>query len=920
MAFDLGWCARIRTVVRSLLRRERVDRDLDRELAGHFELLVDQKIAAGMSPRAARCAARREFGDVRHVTEQVRDVLPGGWIERMAGDVRRCLRSFVRDPLFVAVTVLTLGLGIGATTAVFTLVSSSVLRPLPVEEPDRLARLALADRPERKWPYPIWKEIDRRFDDGFDGAFASARTVFDVAASGESRFVEGLWASGGFFETLGVQPLFGRVFTAADDRPGCGPNGPVAVISHRFWREHFGGGADAVGRPLPLNGVPFTVIGVTPPEFFGPAVGRSFDAAVPLGCQVLVLADRSRFGRPGNNWLHVTLRLQPGQSLAHGTATLRTWQPAIRKATMPPGTGAAGRERWLNGPMTLLPAGDGGASTLWQRHRTSLLALLAIAGLLLVVTCANVANLMLARGVARRQEVALRVALGATRWQVARLVLLEGALLAAAGGAVGLFAASWVTPLLVLGLSQRAGEVFVDVSPDWRVALFSLLAATGATLAFAAAPAVRAGRADPRAALAEQGRLPQSGGRVSPDRAILVGQVAVSLVLVAAAGLFARTFTTLAGLDAGFDRERVLLVTPHAFGATAAASGADRLRRYERIREAVGRLPGVSHAAVSFPTPLSPDAWSGILDDGDAPGLTQPERWVTSTMVSPDWFATYGVSLLRGRDFHAGDLTADRPVAMVNEAFVRRFLAGGRDALGRTFGLLHEPDRRYVVVGVVEDVAYASLRDSVRPAMYVPLGRAGDLTPINGSFSIYSPPSGRWAVAVRAERGDPAALAGGVVAAIQEIDPTLTSEVRTLAAQVDGTLRQERLTAIVAGLFGGLALLLAAVGLYGVTLLALRRRRVEIGLRMALGATRGRVLGGALLRVGVLVVAGVALGAPASLAVGRALGTLLHGVEPHDPATLAAAAGVLVLAGVGAGLAAALPAVRMNPSRVLRQG
>ena len=915
MAFTLGCPVRIRSVLSLLFRRARADRDLERELAAHFDLLVRQKIAEGASPREARRAARREFGDVPHVTEEVREVLPGAWIGRFARDLRRCLRSFVRDPLFAGVVVLTLGLGIGAATAVFTLISSSALRPLPVAEPNRLARLFHGGGLRDAWTWPVWEEFARR-SDRFAGVFASSRATFDIAASGESRFVEGLWVSGGFFETLGVRPALGRVFTTEDDRPGCGAAGPVAVISHRFWREHFGGGADVVGRRLRLSGVPFTVIGVTPPEFFGPTVGRTFDAAVPLGCEAVVRGARSSLGNPWNHWLNLTFRLGPDQALPAATTMVRAWQPAIRDATMPDEMVAADRERWLRDPLLLLPAGDGGASTLWRRHRASLLALLAIAGLLLAVTCANVANLMLARGVARRREVALRAALGATRWQVARLVLLEGALLAAAGGAAGLFAASWMTRLLVLGLSQRAGEVFVDVSPDWRVAAFAAAVSAGAVLLFGAAPAVRAGRSDPRSALAGPGRLAHSGGRVSPDRVILVGQVAVSLVLVAAAGLFVRTFSTLAGSDAGFDRDRVLLATPHAFGETAAASRAERLRRYERIREAVGRLPGVSHAAVSFPTPLSPNWLRALLDPADAPGVSEQERWVRAAMVSPGWFATYGVPLLRGRDFRADDLTATRPAAIVNEAFVRRFM-GGRRPLGRTIGLGHEPDRRYVV-GVVGDVAAGSLREAAGPALYVPFGRAGDLAPVGGSVAVRTP--GIFTVAARAERGPPAALAGSVVAAIREVEPTLTSEVRTLAAQVDGTLRQERLTAIVAGLFGGLALLLAAVGLYGVTLLALRRRRVEIGVRMALGATRGRVLGDALLRVGALVGVGVAVGVPASLAVGRFLGALLHGVAPHDPATLAAAAGMLILAGVGAGLAAAVPAARAEPSQVLRQG
>ena len=460
--------------------------------------------------------------------------------QQAAGDFRRSARSLVRDPVFAGVAVLTLGLGIGASTAVFTLISSSALRPLPVEEPQRLARLYLGDRMAEWWAHPVWREIERSSNDASAGRSPRAAPHFDVAESGESRFIEGLWASGRFFEVLGVQPMLGRAFTVADDRPGCGPDGTVTVISHQFWGEHFGGGADVIGRSLPLNGVPFTVIGVTPAGFFGPTVGRKFDAAVPLGCEAVVRGGRSLLDNPWSRWLNITVRLHPEQSLAEATAVFRAWQPGIREATVPAGTEAAGRERWLSDPFTLWPAGAGRMSALWQRHRTSLLVLLGIAGLLLVVTCANVANLMLARGVARRREIALRVALGATPWQVARLVLLEGALLSAAGGTVGLVLGPWVTRLLVLGLSQRAGEVFVDVSPDWRVAAFTLAVSAGATLLFGAAPAVRVARADPRASLAEQGRLTHAGGRVSLDRAILVGQVAVSLVLVTVAGLFVR--------------------------------------------------------------------------------------------------------------------------------------------------------------------------------------------------------------------------------------------------------------------------------------------------------------------------------------------------------------------------------------------
>ena len=831
--------------------------------------------------------------------------------------VRSVARTLMAEKVATGAAVLTLAVGLGASTAVFTVISGIVLRPLPVVEPDRLARLYLGDPSWDAWSFLVWQEVDRRSGDVFSGAFASSRTTFEIGASGESRFVEGLWASGGFFETLGVQAQIGRVFTRADDRRGCGADGPVVVISQRLWGDHFGGATDVIGRDLPVNGVPFTVIGVTPPAFFGPTVGRAFDVAVPLGCEALVRGRRSLVDNPLVPWLHITIRRRPAQSLGEATAVVRAWERAIRDAAMPEGMTA---ERYLREPMVLLPAGTGGASPLWQTYRTSLWALLAVAGLLFVVACANIANLMLARGVSRRREIAVRVALGATPWQVGRLALLESALLSAAGGGLGLALGQWTTRLLVVGLAQRTGEVFVDVSPDWRVVAFTLTGTVGATLLCGLVPALRAGRVAPQAALAEHGRPTGANTRFGLDRAILVGQVAMTFVLVVTAGLFVRTFATLAALDAGIDRDRVLLVTPHAFGAADAVSAEERLRRYDRIRAAVRELPGVSHAAVSFPTPLSPNTWQGLLDPTDAPGLTDEERSLDVATVSPDWFATYGVPLLRGRDFREDDQTSPRSVVIVNDAYVSRYFGDDQDPLGRTIGLRHEPEQRYVIVGVVGNVVSAALRDAARPTVYVPLGRDGRITPIRGAFALYTAPSGFLTVGVRTERESPAALAGSVVRAIRTVDPSLTSEVRTLVAQIDGTLRQERLTALVTGLVGGLALLLAAVGLYGVTLLAMRRQRVAIGIRMALGATRGRVLGDAVRRVLRIVGVGVAVGTLASLTVGRALGTLLYGLEPYDPATLATAAGVLVLAGVAAGLAAAAPTVGAEPSQVLRQG
>ena len=525
--------------------------------------------------------------------------------------------------------VLTLAVGIGASTAVFTVISI-VLRPLPVAEPDRLARLHLGDPQEDAWAYRVWEEIDRRSEDVFAGAFASSRTPFEIGASGESRFVEGLWVSGEFFETLGVQALLGRVFTLADDRYGCGVDGPVAVVSHRLWQDYFGGGGNVIGRQLPVNGTPFTVIGVTPPAFFGPTVGRTFDVAVPA--RLRIVGARS----PG-----------PAQQPV-GALAARHAPPA----SVPTAQRGDGEE-----PMVLLPAGDGGgASMLWQRHRTSLLALLAVGGLLFVVACANIANLMLARGVSRRREVAVRVALGATPWQVARLALLESTLLSAAGGC-----SSWACRSARARSSSTCRRTGGSPPSRWR------------RHAARRCCAVWRRRCGPAAS--HPGRRWRSTGGRGCEHPLRVGP-----------GDPRRTGSAHAGPRGdggasrswpfsmrGSTRTACCWFTPHAFGAVDAVSAEERLRRYDRIRAAGREIPGVSHAAVSFPTPLSANTWRAMLDPVDAPDIAEEERWVDAATVSPDWFATYGVPLLRGRDFRDDDQTSTRPVSIVNDAFVSRY-------------------------------------------------------------------------------------------------------------------------------------------------------------------------------------------------------------------------------------------------------
>ena len=821
-------------------------------------------------------------------------------------DVRDAFRALNATPIVTAIAVLSLALGIGANTAIFSILNTLLLRSLPVREPQRLALVTLDGGP-RSWTNPLWEQIRDR-PQLFESSFAWSSTRFNLSEGGQTQFVDGVWASGRYFDVLGVPAILGRTFTEADDRRGGGPDGPVAVISYSFWQRQFGGATDAIGKPITIERVPYTVIGVTPPDFFGTEVGRTFDIAIPLGTEPLVRGKESALDRRSTWWLSIMARLEPGQSFETATAALRGVQPQIREATMPEQYRPQDRSRYISEGFTTIPSASG-SSSMRRRYRQPLITIMVVVALVLLIACANIANLLLARATARRHELSVRLALGASRVRLFRQLLAESVLLSGLGAGLGLVFARWGSRLLVRQLSTSANLVYLDLSLDWRVLAFTATVAIATAVLFGTVPAFRATRVEPNEALKEKGRGQAGDGRGTLGSALVVAQVALSLMLIVGAGLFMRTFSALAHLNLGFERERVLVANVNA--QRLQLEPPVRPALFERLREAAGAVPGVAVASVSAVTPVSGSEWQFGVDRIDGVPLPKDDRArsVYANIVSPGWFTTYGTRLLGGRDFTPADTASAPRVMIVNEAFARKF-TNGQNPIGKhvtQMGSPNHPDTVTEIVGYVQDAVYRSLREDVPPTMYLPIPQSNN-----------SPSS--MAISIRAAGASPARLTKSVAEALTGVNRNVAITFRPLAEQVNNSLVQERILAMLSGFFGLLALLLAALGLYGVTSYAVSRRRAEIGIRMALGAEPGRVIRMVLRRVALLVGGGVLVGTAATFATARLVSTLVYGLQPRDPLTLAG--GILVLGTIGA-LAGWLPAwraSRVDPARVLRDG
>jgi putative ABC transport system permease protein len=915
---------RLASILAWIVRRDRLERRLDDEIQTFVDMSAADRMRDGIPAAEARRLALAELGGMEQAKERIRTGRHGAMLDEVARDVRYALRLLAKQPTFTVVIVLTLALGIGANTAIFSIVDSLLLRRLPVKDPDRLAML-IAAPPSRQasWTYPIWEEIQKRAD-LFDGAIAWSRfdAEFNLAQGGESQFVNGVWASANSFTALGVSPVLGRTFVPADDVRGGGPGGPVAVISYAFWQRHFGGARDVIGRTLTLERVPLTIVGVTPREFFGLNVGRTFEVAVPFGAEPLIRASESRLNRRSSWWLSVMVRLKPGQTIEAAAAAMQSLQPQIREATIPPLPAGASADEYLSEPFTFERAALG-RSGLRDQYQQPLMVMMVVVGLVLLIACANIANLLLARATARSHEWSVRLALGASRGRLARQLLIESLTLAVLGAAAGLIVAQWGSQLLVAQLSSDS--VFLELPLDWRALGFTAAIGFLAAVVFGVAPALRAARGVPIDAMKDRGRNNATTGRASVANGLVVAQVVLSLVLVVGAGLFLRTFSSLIHVPLGFDRDRVLVTDIDARRAELAPVA--RLATYEQIRQRVLAVPGVASACVSIVAPLSGAMWSrrvevsgssrvstGHTDGPEGFGYTDSPIPDSSPLaifnaITPGWISTYGTTLLAGRDLSERDGSSSPRVALVNQAFARKFLDGA-NPIGHTV----QPTRdagspKIEIVGLLSDAVYRNVREAILPTVYIPLSQFSDdpvqIAPAEVSLSV------------RAAAASPALLTKSVAAAIGEVNPTLALASYAMADQVNETLVQERLLAILSASFGALALLMAAVGLYGVTSYAVHLRRAEIGIRMALGATRAAVvrliLGRVSVLVGIGIVAGLAIGGWAS----RFVATLLYGLEPHDPITLIGSAATLALIGMVAGWLPAKRASRLDPTQVL---
>jgi len=821
-------------------------------------------------------------------------------------DLHLALRLFRTTPLVSAAAILSLALGIGANTAIFSIANSLLLRALPVYRADRLVLLAASPPASMPpvWGNAAWEQIRDRRRDLFQTAFAfSNRTTrFNLASDGPVDPIEGLWVSGDYFAGLAVTPILGRAITAADDRRGGGPDGPVAVISHAFWQGRLGGDPKVIGRSLTLDHVPFTIIGVMPQGFFGAEVGGSFAVAAPLATEPLVRGRDAFLDRA--TWLVVMARLKDGQTPQEAQQALRNVQPQIRAATMPADAPADVKARYLTTPIWVQRASFG-TSLLRARYRDPLLAMLIVVALVLLIACANIANLVLARAAARRHEFSVRMALGASQYRLWRQLFAESALLAAAGASLGLLVATWGSALLVRQLSTPINPVFLDVPVDGRVLAFTTAIATIAAFLFGIGPARRAARADPADAIRERGRGASRARRATFADLLVVGQVALSVLIVVTAGLLVRTFISLTALDLGFDRDPILIAQVDVRRTTAAA--AERPALYDRLAEAVGSIAGVSGAAVSDITPVSGSVTDAIVEVENGPSLTMPQNIAYRNAITAGWFTTYGTQLIAGRDFDSRDGRTGSLVAIVNETFVRRFLGDG-DPIGRRFrqGVPGRQGPWLEVIGVVRDAVYRSLRAPSPPTFYVDLAQAKE-------------PGAIASVSVRSTSGRPELLTRSVADAIAAVDSRIAITFTPLKAQVDAALVQERLLAKLSGFFGSLALLLAGVGLYGVTWQIVSQRRGEIGIRLALGAAPAAVVRLVLVRVATLAGAGVALGIGMSMWTSTFIAPLLYGVAPRDVrTTIWSTLVLLVVVIVAAGLPT-LRAARIDPARVLRE-
>lgn len=893
------------------LRRRKKDAELAAELESYLASEFERNLAAGMSPQEAAWAARRKLGNTTRISETVHEMHTIRFFETISQDLRYGARQLKLSPSFFIVATLSLALGIGANTAIFQLLDAVRMRLLPVRAPEELVEVRIPPGTENccsgnfsdRQPnvtYPIWDEIRKR-QQAFSSMFVFGDNRFNLSNGGEARYADGLWVSGDFFRTLGVQPVLGRLFNEEDDRLGCGS--PGAVISYGFWQREYAGDAAVLSRSISLDGHKLPILGVSPPYFFGVDVGHNFDVAVPTCAEPLLEGEDSHLAKRYHWWLAAIGRLKPGWTVASAAAHVKAISPGIFEATLPTVYQPDTAKYYLSYRLTAIPAGSG-LSSIRRNLEEPLWVLLSIAALVLLIACANLANLMLARASTREREIAVRLALGASRLRVIRQLLAESMLLAAAGAICGAILAVGLSKYLVMFLSTDQNPIFVDLGLDWRVFGFVAALAVLTCLLLGLTPALRATQANAATALKSSSRSITAGReRHMLRRALVVTQVALSMVLLVSALLFSRTLQNLMTLDAGLRPEGLTEVDIDLSRLNATAERRGVI--YRDLLEDIRAIPGVEAATSTNNVPLSGNGWNDRIQILD--GRKTGDVLTNFARVNTGYFQAMESALIAGRDFNDHDRPSNQRVAIVNQAFCRKFL-NARSPIGLQFEILPAPGKApdvFKVVGLTKDAKYMGLRDDFSPTVFVAFGQ--DTEPDVGTFYLV-----RSSVPL-------AGLREGLKRTIARQSPAIIVEFKSFAEQVHDRLLRERLMATLSGFFGGLACLLATVGLYGVVSYLVARRRNEIGVRLALGASRGTVMSLVLREATILLATGVGVGVGLAIALGKAAGSLLYNLKPYDPISIVAAALFLGMVAIGASILPAHRAARLEPMLALRE-
>jgi predicted permease len=904
--------SRLHALWNNLFRRNQLDRDLDDELRAYAELVFAEKVKSGMSPEEASRNTRREMGGDEQIRQSVRDIRAGASLDRLAQDIRYGIRTLLRSPGFCLVAVTTLALGIGANTAMFSLLDQIVLRLLPVKQPERLVMITERGNfygdsyGANTLSWPMFEDL-RDNNRVFSGIFCRFATPVTLGAGDRAAQVTAELVSGSYFSVLGVDMALGRPIAPADD--SVPDSQPVVVLSYSFWQSYFNSDRTIIGKTIALNSHNMTVIGVAQPGFDGVEFGNPSKLFVPIMMKTEMtprsdgLKDRQR----RLQWVKVYGRLKPGVTMQQAQLSLQPVLHSILEMEVREvgfrGLSAADREEFLRNRIQLVP---GSESWLRDYMRRPLWLLVALTGAVLLLACTNLAGLLLARATAREREFAVRLAIGASRVRIVRQLLVECLLLSGAGALLGLalaFIADRVLEKMYLS-PDAASQFAISPIPDARVLLFALCAMLLTSFVFGLLPAIRGSRTEIASAITDRS-VSGAAGSLALRRTLVGTQVALSLLLLIGAGLSVRTLRNLENQGPGFPTDHLL-----TFEVNPSLSGYSDQRTenfFEQLAVNLQSMPGVSSVGLAGMPILKGYAWQDAVQGKDFQGQPKQDQPVLN-MIGPDYFAALGIPLLAGRAFTTRDVGPAR-YAIVNQAFVREYLPAG-NPIGKRFRLVDFDDTSQLqpdieVVGLIPDMKYRDLRET---------------PPAQAYFPYYQDTKFRYMNFYLRTKVNPRLLMDPLRKRMRQFDPNVpVIGLQTLEGQIGYSLRTERLVASLSGVFGGLATLLAIIGLYSVMAYTVTRRTREMGIRIALGATRAKIIGMVMREAAIMVLAGLSVGAALALALANLIRNQLFGLNPHDPWTLLGASLVLAIA---AGLAGLIPAVRassVDPIEALRQ-